>query len=480
MRLWFAVGMAGLVACSAIAEENGPAIEEPEADASTGESSSSGSGTSSSSGGRSGSSSSSSSSGQSTSSSGGTDAGPDGGGGGRTFVSIAAGVQNTCAVLQSGRLACWGGADGTGPVVDADSDLPQLVLDAPAGAPLEHVAAVGVGNGTTCAILAQPSRVLCWGNDGYGRTGGGNDDGSDAPIVVVDQALSPVDDWQPGPGAVAMGPEQGCALRTGGRVACWGRTAYGMLGRDDSESMRPYAADVVGLDGNGALDGVTQLALGQEFSCALRNDGKVYCWGNRFRGALGDNTNSGERFTPAPVQTEAGALTGVTQITAGGGHACALAGGGQIYCWGKNGHKELGVFVAGAPPSPESKIARPVLVSATGAPLASMRSVAAGTNHTCAVDGNGAALCWGFNNSSQLGNGNPDSGDVLEPAPVRRSVDLLESLVGIRAVAAGAYHSVALDESGGGFAWGDRALGRDEGHSDVALPILMDELPITP
>lgn len=478
MRAWCGVlVLVGIGACSTLPSEDEPGAAGEEADAST--STSSGDVGASSSGESSSSSSSSSSSGgrRGSSSSGASDAGPDASVVPR-FVSIASGVQHSCAVLGSGRLACWGDVQADGPVADEDSDLPQLVLQAPAGPPLERIVAVGAGNGTTCAMQESPPRVLCWGNGGYGRTGSGTGSGSDVPVAVVGADLSAISDWQPGANAVAMGSQHGCAIRSGGRVACWGRTAYGMLGRDDSASTRAFAEDVVGPEGQGALDGVTQLALGTEFSCALRGDKKVYCWGNRFRGALGDDTNSGERYTPAPVRTESGVLENVTAISAGGSHACALGAGGGIWCWGKNGHKELGVFVGGVSPSAESKIARPVLASANGAALASMRSVSAGTNHTCAVDGTGKALCWGFNSTLQLGIGEPSSGDVAEPRRVLRTLDLQEPLTGVRAVAAGQYHSVALADDGGGYAWGDRALGQDLRESAVAVPIQFDALPL--
>ena len=43
--------------------------------------------------------------------------------------------------------------------------------------------------------------------------------------------------------------------------------------------------------------------------------------------------------------------------------------------------------------------------------LTNASSVAAGNNHTCAVDTGGHTLCWGLNDSGQLGDGTKTSHD---------------------------------------------------------------------
>jgi alpha-tubulin suppressor-like RCC1 family protein len=85
------------------------------------------------------------------------------------------------------------------------------------------------------------------------------------------------------------------------------------------------------------LSDVRRLALGGFFSCALRTDGTVLCWGDNQMGQLGDGTTQA-RTSPVAVV----GLDRVEEIAAGHHHACARLLTGEIFCWGGNGSGQLG------------------------------------------------------------------------------------------------------------------------------------------
>ena len=85
------------------------------------------------------------------------------------------------------------------------------------------------------------------------------------------------------------------------------------------------------------LTGVIDLALGDDYSCALLSDSTVQCWGNNGLGQLGDGTTT-NHATPAPVV----GVTGAASVATGIAHSCARLTDGTAMCWGHNLAGNLG------------------------------------------------------------------------------------------------------------------------------------------
>lgn len=377
---------------------------------------------------------------------------------------LAAGVQNGCGILNTGELACWGLAPAHGqPELSTSITLPRYVRDA-GGQRLTHVVDVAVGNQGACAMISDPNQVVCWGSGANGRLGNNGATSSDTPVQVVDADGAVITDWLASPTSLELGAQHACGLRSGGRIACWGSNTYGELGIGNDDGFRAHAVEVMG---DGVFTGATALALGENTSCALTEAKKVYCWGDRFKGKLGDGVSSGSRMFPDVVLTANGDLTDVTQISQSYSHTCAIAGG-QAYCWGSN---DQGILGRGSATPSSSAVAQPVLLG--GEPLSAV-SVAAGRQHTCAAGTTGEAWCWGRQDGGRLGLGVEDGETVFVPTPV---VTPDGALGGVRQVAISWYHSYALGADGVGSSWGDRALGHDSELSpNHAVPIELTDL----
>lgn len=127
------------------------------------------------------------------------------------------------------------------------------------------------------------------------------------------------------------GDYHACALDTGGGVRCWGDNFRGQLG-DGTSTNRETATPVSGLS-----SGVTAIAAGAFHTCAIKQDKTVVCWGRNDNGQLGNGTNLNSAV-PVPVQ----ALTQISALTAGGAFTCALTQAGSVSCWGYNDFGQLG------------------------------------------------------------------------------------------------------------------------------------------
>ncbi len=185
--------------------------------------------------------------------------------------------------------------------------------------------------------------------------------------------------------SVDVGSSHTCAVKLDGSAWCWGYNYNGQLG-DGTTTSRPNPTAVSGLG-----SGVVELTAGVDHTCARRTDGSAWCWGNNYRGQLGDGTTT-SRTVPTAVS---GFASGTLQLSAGEQYTCAVKTGGALWCWGFNTNGQLG---DGTTTNRTTPTALSSLASGVG-------SVSAGNDHTCAVKTDGTAWCWGHNNLGQVGDG---------------------------------------------------------------------------
>jgi alpha-tubulin suppressor-like RCC1 family protein len=128
--------------------------------------------------------------------------------------------------------------------------------------------------------------------------------------------------------------------------------------------------------------------------CAIRDGGALHCWGAGNGGQLGDGAGE-DRATPVAVlDGDDQPLTGVLAVTTALNHACAVMADRSVACWGSNGTGQLGDGGSTTRLRAETRVAG----------LADAVQVSALGPHTCAIDLDGAASCWGRNDSGELGN----------------------------------------------------------------------------
>ena len=242
-------------------------------------------------------------------------------------------------------------------------------------------------------------------------------------------------------GQISAGVGQTCAIEYG-LGYCWGQNVDGELGNATTSS----SSVPVPVKATGALNGkpLTQISAGSQFNCALTSTGAAYCWGDNADGELGHGGTI-ESTVPIAVSTS-GVLHSktLTQISAAGQTACALASTGAAYCWGDNANGQLGNGSL-------TSTAVPVAVSTSGALNGkTLTQIAVGLDHTCALDSTGAAYCWGSNADGQLGNGSLTSSSV--PVAVLASGALNGKT--LTQITAGLDHTCALDSTGAAYCWG--------------------------
>jgi len=316
-------------------------------------------------------------------------------------LAIAAGPSHTCVVSGSSGVKCWGanynGQLGSGTTTDS-SFVPIDVAGLGDG-----IVSVTAGLAHTCA-LTSVGGVKCWGLNGSGQLGDGTTTDSRFPVDVAGLGG--------GISAIAAGGEHSCALTVAGGVKCWGAAGYDEFGNSSATATTPV--DVPGL-----ASGVSAIAAGGGHTCVLTSGGGVKCWGTNGSGQLGIGRRGGSSVDPVDVV----GLGGVTAISAGAWHTCALTAATGVACWGAASSATDGspVAVAGLATGvmaitsgggTSCALAATGVVTCWGdfgaAPVdvpglgGDIRALATGGDHTCALHDAGVIWCWGSNRAGQL------------------------------------------------------------------------------
>lgn len=389
-------------------------------------------------------------------------------------VWVSASEDAAVALLETGSVVAWGNLpweNAPPPVIMTLNSAPAAVLE------LGNVSSISLNMHGVLAVL----------DDGTVVQGGG-DWRVDEPQFDEDFPIWPP---EPVPGItdarlVSTSHRFTVALTGSGEVLAWGVNRRGSLGehmprerytltelatsetfaRIDASSSHVlavtdqgdvyswgYPDDRILANGAGAdgvsrpklvpgLDDIVDIAAGYRFSLAVDGSGSVYSWGNAEAGQLGHGDLTANWVAQPRLVT---GLTGIVAVSAGNAHALALDDQGAVWAWGLNSDGQTGTG------SPEDFVAAPTQVSLP----ADAEQIAAGMSHSVAVLADGSVWSWGNGGYGALGRGGATGASASD-----ESEPVLSQATGVRAVAAGADFTVAIQADGTAVAWGRGANGR--------------------
>lgn len=359
--------------------------------------------------------------------------------GARTAKKLVVSGWTSCIIADDDQVYCWG--DGLfgqlGNNLDDTSNTPVAAITS------------GVLNGKTvkdlyvindrvCAV-ANDNLPYCWGRGNLGN----NDDSNYYSLVPVALDTSGVLSGKTIT-KLSMGQSHSCAIGSDQKVYCWGDQNSGQLGNNSRETFNYPVATIDGVSDELIQDGtfmktygdsgenaglcvqrsngdlycgviksglsfvhdfgnltITQMAISRDdsYSCALVDNGDLYCWGNNFSGELGIGTNVN---TSVPTKIDmSGVLNGKTIKSVGIGNSttCVIASDDLAYCWGDGGEHLIGN-------GSDSNQSSPVAVSTTGV-LSGKKIKSLHMDHrtACVIADDDKVYCWGNGEEGQLGNG---------------------------------------------------------------------------
>jgi alpha-tubulin suppressor-like RCC1 family protein len=304
---------------------------------------------------------------------------------------------------------------------------------------------ITAGAAHICALL-DDSSLVCWGSNQYGQLGDGTTDHRTTPTEVSSFPTGLL------PVSISAGASHTCAILDDGTIWCWGNNALGRLGDGTvDDRLTPTITQSLG-PGRTAIE----VAGGTGHTCAILDDNSVKCWGFNYWGQIGNGGNT-DLYTP----TSTGMIL-ATQITANWYTSCGLIPGGYVACWGKNVHGQLG-------DGSNTNQNYPTLTGSFGTGL-SATSISRGgssSSHTCAIINDGSIQCWGsYNQFGVIGDGTTTDRNIPTQVSVPANSFAVE-------IGTGYMHTCALFADDSIMCWGDNEYGQlgDGTSTDSLVPV---------
>ena len=182
---------------------------------------------------------------------------------------------------------------------------------------------------------------------------------------------------------ISAGGVHSCGIKLDDTLYCWGSNADGRTGLNTStgDSLVPEP-----VSGGGSWK---QVVAGVNYSCGIKSDDTLYCWGSNSYGQLGDNSTT-NRLIPTPVN---GGGTW-KHVSAKFSHTCGIKSDNTLHCWGLNENGGTGLNTT------TGNTLVPTEIDGGG----SWKLVSTGQNHSCGIKSDDTLYCWGWNIFGQVGN----------------------------------------------------------------------------
>ncbi|KAK6913396.1 Regulator of chromosome condensation, RCC1 [Dillenia turbinata] len=367
------------------------------------------------------------------------------------------GINKAAKLATKSAIYVWGynqcgqtGRNGNETHLRIPKQLPPELFGCPAGFNSRWLD-VACGREHTAAVASDGS-LFTWGANEFGQLGDGTEEGRKHPLKVKQLETEFVKSVSCGAHCTAAiaEPRDNDGTVSTSRLWVWGQNQGSNYPRVFWGAFTPNTV-------------IRHVSCGAVHVVALSQDGLLQAWGYNEYGQLGRGFTceglQGPRVLNAYAKflDEAPELVKISQVTCGEYHTAAISENGEVYTWGLGSMGQLGHCSL---QYGDKELLPRRVVALDGI---SIRDVACGGVHTCAVTTKGALYAWGSGQSGQLGLG-PQTGffscKLNSSESLLKNIPVLVVPADVQLVACGHSHTLIFTKDGRISGWGYNGYGQ--------------------
>ena len=312
------------------------------------------------------------------------------------IVDVATGYLSSVLVTETGKVFTWGANDFGSLGNDYLASFhysPTEITSNFTLQPTDKITKVfALLNSSSFAAISLEGKVFVWGYNAFGNIGDYTTTEVGKPKDITSYFSVPIGDKIT---HISFGTTHSLALSNNGVIWSWGTNDQGQLGNASTTNYF-YPQNIKSRFSLNVGEQIIKVDAGYRYSAALTNQGRLFMWGSRTEGQLGDAAGTTKVILPSERNSLLGLNVGETVVDfdLGHSHTLVLTSEGRVIGFGSNNFGQVGKLSTSTTSLPFDMTSNLVLLGE------GVTSLIGGHGATVVITDNNRIIAFGSSNSN--------------------------------------------------------------------------------